>query len=290
VTPVYLRHQDGGESALGAVRFSLERDTTTWGRGVRSTGSRGSGTATAAAPARSGGLVSDIRLFLLHRPDVSTLISMEAEGSRANYTDRIRQRLGISVAEYAILNVHKIGIEAPVGYVFEELRSWDGDSTCWPNHLAMAERVDDGLEHVRILLFGRKEYPFGLGTGRFGLTFVPLFDLKAAKIQDFPDPSDGDNARYLLFESSGGYPIGVFAMYVRSGIADMGETELSQLFLAVGFNFYGRTDWAHTHVINRIWETIHNRATANIMHRFKQLCEWRFQRVQAGSSHRSISS
>ena len=220
-------------------------------------------------PARSRGILSDIRLFLLHRPAVSTLVSLTSEESRENYSERIRQRLEISVAEYAILNIHKIGIEAPVGYVFEELQRWDGESTCWPNHLAAAERVDGSLEHVRILLFG--------------LGLVPLFDLKAIKIQDVPEPSDGDNARYLLFESSGGYPIGVFAMYVRSRIAELGEVETSQMFMAVGFNFYGRTDWTHTHVINRIWEQIHNRATANIMNRFKRLCEWRFQRVQAGS-------
>jgi hypothetical protein len=211
------------------------------------------------------------------------LISLAEEESRENYSDRMRQRLGISVAEYSILNIHKIGIEAPVGHVFQELLRWNGESTCWPNHLASAERVDGGLEHVRIMLFGRKAYPLGLGSGRFGLTFIPLFDLKAAKIQDVPEPSDVDNARYLLFESSGGYPIGVFAMYVRSRIAEMGEVEPAQLFMAVSFNFYGRTDWTHTHVINRIWEKIHNRATANIMNRFKRLCEWRFQRLQAGS-------
>ncbi len=236
---------------------------------MSSSPSRGQPTEPGTPPARSRGILSDIRLFLLQRPDVPTLVSLTSEESRENYSERIRQRLEISVADYAILNIHKIGIEAPVGYVFEELQRWDGESTCWPNHLAAAERVDGSLEHVRILLFG--------------LGLVPLFDLKAIKIQDVPESSDGDNARYLLFESSGGYPIGVFAMYVRSRIAELGEVEPSQMFMAVGFNFYGRTDWPHTHVINRVWEQIHNRATANIMNRFKRLCEWRFQRVQAGS-------
>jgi hypothetical protein len=32
---------------------------------------------------------------------------------------------------YTALNVHHIGIEAPVSYVFE-LLNWNGDSSCWP--------------------------------------------------------------------------------------------------------------------------------------------------------------
>jgi hypothetical protein len=71
-------------------------------------------------------------------------------------------------------------------------------------------------------------------------------------------------------------------MYVRSAIAGQGEIEQSQLFLAVGFNFYGKEHKLGINIVNKIWEKIHNRVTANVLHRFKQLCEWRFQRIQDG--------
>jgi hypothetical protein len=114
------------------------------------------------------------------------------------------------------------------------------------------------------------------------LKFIPLFQLNALRIQHLPDPSDFDNARYLLYNCSGGYPIGIFAMYTRSSIPDQQEKDQTQLFMVVGFNFYGREDLSGDRFVNRLWEKIHNRVTANIMHRFKQLCEWRFQKIQEG--------
>jgi len=47
--------------------------------------------------------------------------------------------------------------------------------------------------------------------------------------------------------------------------------------MVVGFNFYGKKNWPDTHIVNTAWERIHNRVTANILNRFKQLCEFRFQ-------------
>lgn len=229
---------------------------------------------------RNKGILSDIRFFLFHKPAVPTLIKFNSDSERENYTHRIRQRLGIGVSKYAVLNIHKIGIKAPVRYVFEELLSWNGDSTCWPNHIAKVQRINDALEHIQIFLFGKKKYPFGFKKGIFGLRFIPLFNLNAIKIQHLPDPTDFDNARYLLYECSGGYPIGIFSIYVRSSIADRQEKEQTQLFFVVGFNFYGKEEFPS--FINRLWEKIHNRVSANIMNRFKQLCEWRFQKVQDG--------
>jgi len=81
---------------------------------------------------------------------------------------------------------------------------------------------------------------------------------------------------------SGGYPIGIYAMYARSSIAIQKEIEQTQLFFAVGFNFYGRESGKRITIINKIWEKVHNRVTANILNRFKQLCEWRFERIQNG--------
>jgi hypothetical protein len=97
-----------------------------------------------------------------------------------------------------------------------------------------------------------------------------------------PDPNDVDNARYLLYESSGGYPIGIFSMYVRTSIPERGEKEMTQLFMLVGFNFYGKKNLSRLNFVNRIWEAIHNRASAHIASRFKQLCEWRFEKITNG--------
>ena len=71
-------------------------------------------------------------------------------------------------------------------------------------------------------------------------------------------------------------------MYVRSAIPEQKETEQAQLFFSVGFDFYGKVGGLDISIINKIWEKIHNRATSNILNRFKQLCEWRFQRLQDG--------
>jgi len=221
-------------------------------------------------PPRSKGILQDLVGFLGRRPTISTLMDAQDQDTPDDYFHRIRQRMGIDVAEYSVLNVHNIGIEAPVELIFEELLTWHDASAWWPNHLASIQRVEDDLEHIRILLFGTRG------------SSIPLFSLNAIRIQRTPGPADLDNARYVLYETSGGYPIGVFGMYVRSRIADRNEKKRSQLFFVVSFNFYGKRDLPHRHVINPLWEWVHNRATANILNRFKQLCEWRFARIQKG--------
>lgn len=236
-----------------------------------------------APPAPSRSWIGDIRHFFLHRPEVPTQIRFDTEEERENYSQRIMQRLGIDVHEYVILNIHKLGINVPVKYVFEELMKWDGDATCWPNHLAEVDRIDGRLDSIHLYPFGWRRYPFGWKRGIFGMEYIPLFDLNARRIQEIPLPDEFDNARYLLYDCSGGYPIGIFSMYVRSSIADQGEVEPTQLFLVVGFNFYGREDLSRKRLLNRFWEGIHNRVTANVMNRFKQLCEWRFHWIQENS-------
>lgn len=239
---------------------------------------------TPGPPAQSTGVLSDIRFFFLSRPTLPTLIQFRSGEERQDYSARIMQRLGIDVNEYAILNIHKIGINAPVRYVFEELLRWNGESTCWPNHLARVERIDDRLENIHLFLCGWKRYPFGLQRGILGLKFIPLFDLNATWIQRVPPPSDCDNSRYLLYECSGGYPIGIFSMYVRSSIAREEEIEATQAFLIVGFNFYGKERLSRARILNKTWESIHDRVTANVLNRFKQLCEWRFARIREGDA------
>jgi hypothetical protein len=66
-------------------------------------------------------------------------------------------------------------------------------------------------------------------------------------------------------------------MYVRSSIPERGEREMAQLFMVVGFNFYGNSKLTKINIINKTWEAVHNRATTHIMNKFKQLSEWRFE-------------
>jgi len=233
-------------------------------------------------PSKSNGLFSDFRNFLWNKPKIATLIQFNSEEKRLEYNHRILQRVGEGVDRYSVLNVHHIGIEAPVSYIFNELLNWNGDSTCWPNHIAKVERIDDDIEAIRILPLGLKKYPFGFQKSFFGLNFIPLFYLNSIRIKRVPDAFDFDNARYLLYKCTGGYPIGIFMMYVRSSIADMGETEQSQLFFTVGFNFYGKESKSKWPFINGIWEAVHNRVTANVLNRLKQLSEWRIEKMEAG--------
>jgi len=235
-------------------------------------------------PSKSKGIFSDIKFFLINKPAIKTLIRFHSEPEKHSYGRRILQRIGIDVSNYSILNIHKIGIDAPVNSVFEELLSWNGDSTCWPNHIAKVDRIENRLESIQILPFGWHQYPFGFKKRFLGLKIIPLFNIKAIEIKRSPDQGDMDNARYMLFSCSGGYPIGVFTFYVRSSIADQNETEQTQLFLGVGFDFFGKKNWSRKHIIIRIWKIIHDRVSTNVMNRFKQLCEWRFNKLQEGGN------
>lgn len=230
-------------------------------------------------PLKSRGVLSDIFKFFFNKPCIQTLIEFKTDEERENYTKRILQRLGQDVLDFSVLNIHKIGINAPLKYVFEELSKWNGDSTCWPNHIATVDRIGGKLEQIDIFLLGKKKYPFGFKKSFLGLKYIPLFRLNAIRIQQLPDYHHMDNARFLLYNCSGGYPIGIFSMYVRSPIASQGEKEDTQLFLVVSFNFYGKKELATNRIIDKTWQCIHNRVTCNIMNRFKQLCEWRFQKI-----------
>lgn len=229
-------------------------------------------------PKRSRGVLTDIRYFLVNRPKPATLLRFQSEDDRVNYNKRILQRLGISPDDYTILNIHQIGVNAPPSYVFNELLKWSGESTCWPNHIARVDRIDNRLEKIRILPFGWSKYPLGFKS-LLGFNLIPLFLMNAIRFKTVPDSFDFDNARYLLYQCSGGYPIGFFSMYVRSSIAEIGETGPTKLFIIVGFNFYGKKDWAKKKMVNRIWETVHNRVTSNVIFRLKILCEWRLEKI-----------
>ena len=219
-------------------------------------------------PQRSINTFTDIYQYLLKKPPVKTRVDYNV-GTRKELSNSILQRTGVNVENYKMLNLHRVGIEAPASYVFDELLKWNGDSICWPNHIARVNLQNNSLKHIKISLFG-------INKRILGLNIFHLFDLSSIRIQKVPSITDADNARYLLYECKGGYPIGVFSMYVRSSIPERGEKEMSQLFMMVSFNFYGKNN-SRINIFNRIWEKIHNRVTSNVVYRFKQFCEWRFE-------------
>jgi hypothetical protein len=232
--------------------------------------------------AKVGSVFADLRRFVLRRPPEPTLVDSRSAEGRENYSQRILQRLDVRVDEYAVLNIHRISVRAPAMFVFDQLRRWDRTSIWWPNRLAALERVGGSLEQIRVYFLGRRKHPLGLDIRLFGFNVTPLFELHALRIHEVPGPLDCDNARYLLFDCRGGYPAGILAGYVRSSIPDQAELEETQFFFAVGFDFYGKERWRGKHIMNRLWEQIHNRVTANVLNRFKRDCEERFQKVLAG--------
>ena len=228
-------------------------------------------------PPRSTGIWTDFLYFLWNRPEQSTLIRFHNDAERDDYNHRILQRIGVNMDPFVILNLHHIGINVPVKYVYEELEKWNGDSTCWPNHLAHVERIQDADDDiVNIYLLGKKHLPFGLGSSFFGFRFIPLFTMKAFRIEAI-EHFELDNARYMLYRCTGGYPIGIFSMFVRTPMEEHHEKEIAQLFLLVSFNFFGKNWMSRNWLIRNAWAVIHNRVTSHIMIRFKKFCEWRFQ-------------
>jgi len=234
-------------------------------------------------PPESRSTLDDLRLFFLRRPERPTLVRTATEQERDDLAERIVQRIGIDVEPYSVLNVHQIGIEAPVWLVFDEIVRWSGQSPAWPNHVATVEGLDETRERVRIVLLGDPSGEAHGRTWRLAARLRTLFNMRLLDAHADPEPEDQDNARYLVWECSGGYPIGVFSIYARSAIPSRGETETTQLFFAVGFNPYGQRFLSAIRPVRRTWEAIHNRVTANILNRFRAMCEARFAELQSGS-------
>ncbi|MFH1936156.1 MAG: hypothetical protein ABIK52_01170 [Bacteroidota bacterium] len=214
---------------------------------------------------RTTGVLSDITRYFLRKPEYHTIITFQSEEEREVYCSSILQRIGIDVHQYNLMNIHRIGVEAPVSYLFHELMKWNGDSICWPNHIARVNLQDGKIENIVITLLGR---------------FAKLFVMKAIRIHRIPAANDTDNARYFLYQCSGGYPIGIFSIYVRSSIPERGEKEMSQLFFLVSFNCYGKQFWSRLNALDKLWEFVHNRVTSHVACRFKQLVEWKFENLK----------
>ena len=74
-------------------------------------------------PEKSRGILSDLRSYFITRPPIPTLIEFPSLAERVDYSQRILQRLGVDVDQYSVLNIHRIEIDAPVKFVFEEFFS-----------------------------------------------------------------------------------------------------------------------------------------------------------------------
>lgn len=230
-------------------------------------------------PTRSRNIFTDIKYFLINKAPTPTLVHFDNEIEKQSYYESVLQRVGVDVDDFKVFNIHKIGVNAPASYLFEEVLKWDGDSACWPNHIAKVNLLDNTLEKIQINLFGFDNLSQDTKKRKIGSRLFHLFDLNSIKIQKTPTQHDSDNARYLLYECNGGYPIGVFCMYVRSSIEALGEKEASQLFIMVGFDFFGKQWLSKVKFINKLWEFFHNRVTSAVAWRFKQLCEWRLEKL-----------
>ncbi len=232
-------------------------------------------------PALSKGILTDIAYFFLNKPKEDTFIKFDSSEERFDYSQRIMQRIEVDTNKYSVLNLNKIGINAPVNHIFRQLIHFNGDPSCWPNHIAKVDRINNDYKNIRMLPFGWKRYLFKSMKSFLGLPIIPLFLLKAIRVKEVPDNYDFDNARYIVYECSGGYPIGILAIYIRSSIPELGETTTSQLIFGVGFNFFGKLEWQEKRkLVSRLWEWVHNRVTANVLNRIKQLSEWRLENLQ----------
>jgi hypothetical protein len=233
-------------------------------------------------PRYSPGLLSDVAAYFLRRPQIPTLIRFDSEAERERYQDRILQRLGWHVGGYGILNIHRIGIDAPVLTVWEEVQHWGPACDFWPNRVATIDLDRRSPGTFEVFLFGRRDSLFGIRRGLFGFDFVPLFRMDLLQRQDTPGRLDPDNGRFLLYRGIGGYPVGLFSLYLRSAIPAEGERERTQFFFVVAFDFYGRPAWSNRRVVRHVWERVHNRVTANVLNRFKAHCEDEFAQRQEG--------
>jgi hypothetical protein len=227
----------------------------------------------AAVPTNSTSVISDLFGFVLHRPEIPTEVSVESDSWREDYTRRIAERTGVDVSVYSILNIHRIGIDAPVETVFDEVERWEGGSACWPDYLATIEETPGEQDGFRVVFLGRSRLMRWL-RGRFGAEFGTLFVATVVEARRIPDMRDRDNARFFLWNCSGGYPIGVFSIFARSRIPERGEVAPTHLFFAVGFNPYGSQALGNLGgPVRSTWQFIHDRVTSNVLNRFKKLCE-----------------
>ena len=239
-----------------------------------------------SSPEESSSLVSDVAGFVLQRPEIATPVAVESDSWREDYTLRIAQRTGVDVSVYSILNIHRIGIDAAVEVVFEEVERWNGGSYTWPDHIATIEEIPDEPDGFRVIFLGHTAIIRWLRK-RLGPQFGMLFRATVVEARRVPNVQDLDNARFFLWNCSGGYPIGVFSIFVRSAIPERGEAEPTQVFFAVGFNPFGHAFLGRIGLIRTAWQAVHDSVTSNVLNRFKRQCEDSFRDLQQGAVRES---
>jgi len=228
---------------------------------------------------KSNGILSDIRYFFIEKPEKDTFIKFHSEGDRHHYNQLIFERTKIDIGKFKMLNIHQIAIDVPIDFLYSELMNWNSDSCWWPNHIAKVHVLDDKLSRINVFLFGKINFSFKKQNKSPEFHLLRLFNFKL--IQNERSASDINNAHYLLYECSGGYPIGVFSLFVRDSISENNESCKSQLFMMVSFNFYGIKSLSKIKMITKTWESIHNRVTSNSLNRIKNYCEMNFQKKMA---------
>lgn len=230
---------------------------------------------------KSNSIFSDLRYFFLNKPEKDTLIKFYSESDRIRYNHLIYDRSGIEVEKYKMLNIHQIGIDTPVDFLFDELMKWNSETCWWPNHIAKVHTLDEKLSHINVYLFGKINFNPRKKKQDPEFHLLRLFNLNLIKKkQGFTVNTNDNDDHYLLYNCSGGYPIGIFCLFVRNSIPERNETCISQLFIMVSFDFYGIKSLSKIKFITKPWEAIHNRVTANSLTRIKDYCELKFQKKQ----------
>ena len=229
---------------------------------------------------KSNSILSDIRYFFLNKPETNTLIELKSEFDRDHYNQLIFSRTGYELGNYKMLNIHRIAVDAPADFIFDVLMKWNSESCWWPNHIAKVHALDDQLSHIDVFLFGKLNFRPRNRSQSPDFHLLRLFNLSLLKKEESKLTNAIDNAHYLFYQCSGGYPIGVFSLFTRNSIPERNETCKSQLFMMVSFNFYGIKSWSKIKFITKPWEAIHNRVTSNSLIRIKNYCELNYQDQQ----------
>ncbi len=160
---------------------------------------------------------SDFSEYIFRRPARQTLICFKTSAEREDLSQRILQRIDVGVEEYSVLNLHKIGINVPGRFVFDELMTWNDDSPYWPNRLARVKRISENLDQVDIYFMGLQRLFNFRFLGASGIDLPPLFQLTKLssnmhprpRIWITPDPScipAAEDIRLVFFPCMSGHP------------------------------------------------------------------------------------
>lgn len=226
---------------------------------------------------KSTSILTDIKYFFFEKPGIETFIKINTPSDREYYNDLVHNRIGEEISNYKLLNIHRIGIQAPAEFIFNELMNWGSDSCWWPNHIAKVNVLDAERSKINIFLFGNLSLKPKKMNRPPGFHLLRLFNLTLIKKEQNRDKQSDENVHFLLYKCSGGYPIGIFNLFTRNSDPERNESGLSQLFMMVGFNPHGIKFLSRIKLITKPWEKIHNRVSSNALFRIKKYCEANYQ-------------